>query len=103
MRDAGLVQYDFELANRVFFDNAEPIRECMTDIFDNDIQMVDFADNAEAVRQKINQWVEKITKDKIKDFLTPELVNSQTRMAIVSNYVKKISLQVLRSLTSELI
>ena len=35
MRDAGLVKYDFELANRVYFDNAEPIRECMTEIFDN--------------------------------------------------------------------
>ena len=92
MRDAGLVKYDFELANRVYFDNAEPIRECMTEIFDNDIQMVDFADNAEAVRHKINQWVENITKDKIKDLLTPELVNSQTRMAIVNSYYEKIFL-----------
>jgi serine protease inhibitor len=84
MRAAGLVKYDFDIANRVYFDAAEPVRQCMRDIFDEDLVTADFAHNDTEARLNINQWVEQLTQGKIQDLATPDIINSQTRMAIVS-------------------
>lgn len=84
MRFAKLVDYDFEMANRVFFDKGESVRDCMREILAEDLELVDFADNALAARQHINTWVEGLTQGKIRDLATPDLINPQTRMAIVN-------------------
>jgi len=84
MRVAGLVKYDFDIANRMYFDEQEEIRACMKDIFSEDIEMVDFAFKPDDARKSINQWVEDVTRNKIQDFATPDMINGQTRMALVS-------------------
>lgn len=84
MRVAGLVKYDFDIANRVYFNKDENVRECMKDIFGEDVEMLDFFAQSEEARQKINQWVEDITHDKIKEFATSDAINGRTRMALVN-------------------
>jgi len=84
MRVAGLVKYDFDIANRMYFDEQEDIRPCMKDIFSEDIEMVNFAFKPEEARKSINQWVEDVTRNKIQDFATPDMINGQTRMALVN-------------------
>ena len=86
MRVAGLVKYDFDIANRMYFDEKEEVRPCMKDIFSEDIEMVDFAFKPDEARKSINQWVEDVTRNKIQDFATPDMINGQTRMALVSKY-----------------
>ena len=43
MRVAGLVTYEFEIANRVYFDKEENVRQCMKEILSEDLEMLDFS------------------------------------------------------------
>lgn len=83
MRVAGLVKYDFDIANRVYFNEDETLRPCMKDIFSEDVEMLPFAGEPDASRQRINRWVEAVTRNKIQDFASPDVINSNTRMALV--------------------
>jgi len=56
----------------------------MRDIFDEDLLTADFAHNDTEARLNINQWVEQLTQGKIQDLATPDIINSQTRMAIIN-------------------
>ena len=48
------------------------------------LQEVDFAGNTEGARKTINAWVEKETKDKIKDLLQPGVLDSLTRLVLTN-------------------
>jgi serpin B len=48
------------------------------------LQEVDFAGNTEGARKTINAWVEKETKDKIKDLLQPGVLDSSTRLVLTN-------------------
>ncbi|XP_047424421.1 leukocyte elastase inhibitor-like isoform X2 [Mugil cephalus] len=52
--------------------------------YNAELEKVDFAGNAEAARLNINSWVEKQTRDKIKNLLASGVVNSMTRMVLVN-------------------
>lgn len=84
MRVAGLVKYDFDIANRVYFNEDEAIRPCMKDIFSEDIETLNFAFQPAEARTVINRWVEDVTRNKIKDLVTPDTINANTRIALVN-------------------
>jgi serpin B len=44
----------------------------------------DFASHAEAARQEINAWVERQTKDKIKELFKPEMIGPDTRIVLAN-------------------
>jgi len=48
------------------------------------LREVDFAGDTEAARKSINAWVEKETKDRIKDLLQPEVLDSSTRLVLTN-------------------
>src|SRR5262249_3613944 len=48
------------------------------------LQEVDFVGNTEAARKTINAWVEKETRDKIKDLLQPGVLDSMTRLVLTN-------------------
>lgn len=83
MRVAGLVKYDFDVANRLYFNEDENVRPCIKDIFNEDIEMVNFAFQPAEARLRINRWVEDITRGKIQDLVTSDTINSNTRVALV--------------------
>lgn len=83
MRVAGLVKYDFDVANRLYFNEDENVRPCMKDIFSEDIEMLNFAFQPAEARLRINQWVEDITRGKIQDLVTADTINANTRIALV--------------------
>ena len=47
-------------------------------------EQVDFVTATEPTRQKINQWVEDKTKDKIKELLKPGTLNAQSRLVLTN-------------------
>jgi serpin B len=55
----------------------------MTTYYQAGLQTVDFG-NAEAARKKINAWVEKQTRDKIKELFAPGIIDSTTRMVLAN-------------------
>jgi serpin B len=48
------------------------------------LHQVDFAGHTEAARRTINAWVEKQTKDKIKELFKPGLLNGLTRLVLTN-------------------
>src|SRR5262249_52710982 len=48
------------------------------------LQQVDFVGDTEGARRTINAWVEKETKDKIKDLFKPGDLDSTTRLALIN-------------------
>jgi serpin B len=48
------------------------------------LEEVDFVRSAEAARKTINAWVEKQTKDKIKDLIPPDALNDRTRLVLTN-------------------
>jgi hypothetical protein len=84
MRVAGLVKYDFDIANRLYFNEDENVRSCIKDIFNEDIEMLNFSFQPVEARTRINQWVEDVTNNKIKDLVTADTINANTRIALVT-------------------
>lgn len=54
-------------------------------------QLVDFINDAEGVRKKINGWVEDKTNNKIKDLLQPKTITPETRLVLVNAIYFKAS------------
>ena len=48
------------------------------------LAQVDFAADTEAVRQEINAWVEKQTRDRIRNLIAPGILDADTRMVLVN-------------------
>ena len=76
------------LANNVWISNEQQVslifKKVVEEMYKAPFETVDFKNDFEGVRRKINQWVEKQTADKIKDLLPQNSVNSETRMVLVS-------------------
>jgi serpin B len=81
---------DFELdvANRLWGQSDYKIltdfQKTVKTFYGADIAPADFQKNAEGARKEINGWVEKKTKDKIKDLLQPGVLQPLTRLVLVN-------------------
>ena len=54
------------------------------DFYRAGLEEVNFVTDAEAARQMINAWVEKQTKDKIKDLVPPGVLDDKTRLVLTN-------------------
>lgn len=52
--------------------------------YDGGLNEVDFVNATEIARQTINSWVEKKTKDKIKDLIPQGMLNASTRLVLTN-------------------
>uniref|UniRef100_A0A914WK99 Serpin domain-containing protein n=1 Tax=Plectus sambesii TaxID=2011161 RepID=A0A914WK99_9BILA len=50
----------------------------------NSVHAVNFKSEAESARNEINGWVAETTKQRIKDLLAPDVLNSDTRLVLVN-------------------
>ncbi|KAF2894701.1 hypothetical protein ILUMI_11472 [Ignelater luminosus] len=75
------------LANKMFvmqgFPLKAPFSKAITEAFLSEVESVNFGENT-AVANTINKWVEDKTNSKIKNLITPNLLNSLTRMVLVN-------------------
>jgi len=58
--------------------------ECLETEYEGKLQEMDFVSAAEKSRKKINAWVEKKTKGKIKDLIGPGLLDAMTRLVLTN-------------------
>jgi serpin B len=76
------------LANRVYADqtlHVEPDYLTLTrDTYKAPLELVDFKNKPEDARLSINGWVEKQTNSKIKDLITPGVLNAAVKLVIVN-------------------
>ncbi|KAM9435278.1 leukocyte elastase inhibitor-like isoform 2-T2 [Clarias gariepinus] len=80
--------YSLSLANRLYGEQSYKfVEKFLSDTkkhYNAELETVDFQSNAEAARVKINSWVEKQTKEKIKDLLAKGIVDSLTKLVLVN-------------------
>lgn len=84
MEDGGSSQNTLRIANRLYFDKTEDVKECMKELFSNEIELLDFRKHSEDARMSINQWVEAQTADRIKDLIPAGAVDGTTRMVLAN-------------------
>ncbi|XP_045471064.1 serine protease inhibitor 88Ea-like isoform X1 [Harmonia axyridis] len=76
--------YEFTSANKIFVGDDVPVRDCILDLFQDEITITKFRTDAEAARNRINQWVEDRTNRMIKNLLPPGSVDQLTDLVLVN-------------------
>nr|XP_023689312.1 leukocyte elastase inhibitor-like [Paramormyrops kingsleyae]XP_023689313.1 leukocyte elastase inhibitor-like [Paramormyrops kingsleyae]XP_023689314.1 leukocyte elastase inhibitor-like [Paramormyrops kingsleyae] len=80
--------YSLSIANRLFGDESyQFVEKFLTDSnrhYKGELEPVNFRSDAEAARVNINTWVEKQTNEKIKNLLTPGMLDPSTRLVLVN-------------------
>jgi serpin B len=80
--------FELAIANRLFAQNGFKFLDAFLglakDRYDAPVEMLDFKKSVEPSRVHINQWVEKQTRDKIKDLLQPTIIGPDTRLVLVN-------------------
>lgn len=76
--------YEFTNANKLFVANELQVRQCMFDLFGEEIEALNFQGNPEVSRDYINNWVARITKNHIKDLLPADAVSQTTKLVLAN-------------------
>jgi serpin B len=81
-------EYELNSANSIWLENSYKILNSYLDsvskYYDTQANNVDFINKSEQSRVTINSWVEKITKNRIKDLIPPGGVDSNTRLVLTN-------------------
>ncbi|XP_034185945.1 serine protease inhibitor 88Ea isoform X2 [Osmia lignaria lignaria] len=80
----GSADYEYRSANRLWISNARKVRECMLDLFGDQLEKTDFRTNPGAVRDHINEWVSNMTKGHIRDLLSSDSVTEDTDLVLAN-------------------
>lgn len=79
---------ELAMANRQFlqrdFDIVQHFKEGTAEFYGAEVTLVDYKEGAEGARLEVNSWVEKQTKDKIKDLIAAGVFNNCTRLTLVN-------------------
>ncbi|XP_053601373.1 serine protease inhibitor 88Ea-like [Plodia interpunctella] len=76
--------YEFSSANKLFVDDALPVRQCLLDSLAEELQTLNFHENPEESRQYINDWVARVTKNNIKNLLPDDAVSEATKLVLAN-------------------
>ncbi len=84
---------DFNLANRVFLEQSYPVLpQYKSDVekwHDGAFEKTDFRNNPRLAENRINSWVEDLTRDRIKDLIPSGSLSDLTRLVLVNAiYIK---------------
>lgn len=76
--------YEFNSVNRIYVGMDKAVRDCMEDLFQEEIEKLDFKNNPNYALATINSWVETQTQGMIKDLLPPGGVDQFTNLVLVN-------------------
>lgn len=86
--DPARTVYTLRVANRLFGEKSYTFEAAYLkktgDVFGAPLEPVDFKGAAEPARERINGWVAKETRDRIKNLLPPRSVDKETRLVLVN-------------------
>jgi serpin B len=79
---------EFDLANRLFAQRGYGFRPAFLDLvkerYGAELEQMDYKTDPEGSRKTINQWVEKQTKDKIRDLIPSGMIKPDARLTLVN-------------------
>uniref|UniRef100_A0A1A9X2P9 Serpin domain-containing protein n=1 Tax=Glossina brevipalpis TaxID=37001 RepID=A0A1A9X2P9_9MUSC len=75
---------EFASADKIYFDKSINLSRCVTDNFPDELESLNFREDAEKCRLEINAWIANITKNEIPDMLRAGDVTSDTQMVLAN-------------------
>ncbi|KAI4466294.1 serine protease inhibitor serpin [Holotrichia oblita] len=76
--------YEFSNANRIYVNTGIKVRDCVSDLFTDEFESIDFGTKPDESRLIINKWVENQTHNMIRDLLPPGSIDQTTNLALVN-------------------
>ncbi|CAG9783036.1 unnamed protein product [Diatraea saccharalis] len=76
--------YEFTSANKLFVDEELRVRDCMFQLFGEEIQALNFHNSPREAKDYINEWVARVTKNNIKDLLPDDGVSEATKLVLAN-------------------
>ncbi|XP_046831111.1 serine protease inhibitor 88Ea-like isoform X1 [Vespa crabro] len=80
----GSANYEYKSANRLWVTDARKLRDCMLDLFSDQLVKIDFKSNPLAVRNSINDWVSNTTRGHIRDLLPEDSITEDTDLVLAN-------------------
>nr|CAD7461101.1 unnamed protein product [Timema tahoe] len=80
----GSGSYELRSPSRIYLSNNLRLRECMEQLFHDEVVQIDFLGDPENSRLAINEWVEQQTKRLIKNLISEGKVTSSTSLVLVN-------------------
>nr|AIO11228.1 serpin [Hesperophylax occidentalis] len=76
--------YIFDSANHVYVEETLPVRQCMLDFFQKEMEKLNFRAAPQEARVHINDWVANVTRNNIKDLIPTDGIDSDTQLVLVN-------------------
>lgn len=76
--------YEFSGANRIYASSELHVRDCMKEIFEDELEQINFKKDPLGAVNKINNWVEKQTRGTIQDLLPVDVINEYTSLVLAN-------------------
>lgn len=80
----GSESYELMSANKLFVSPKQNVRECMKDLFQDELDVTDFETDPKAAVTKINKWVAEKTKNNVKDLLNEGSLSASTQLVLAN-------------------
>ena len=75
---------EFKSADRLYFDKSVRVKDCIHDLFLDEVEALDFNNQPEESATVVNKWIEQATNGQIKDILSPGDLSAGTK-AVLAN------------------
>ncbi|PSN55974.1 Serine protease inhibitor 88Ea [Blattella germanica] len=80
----GSESYELRSANKLFISKDKKLRDCIAQLFEDEVQSLDYKANPEASRQLINSWVETQTKRHIQELIPQDKITTDTELVLAN-------------------
>ncbi|XP_037923407.1 serine protease inhibitor 88Ea-like isoform X2 [Hermetia illucens] len=75
---------EFNSADKIYVSKETELRDCMKNVFNEELETKDFLQAPEESRNDINKWVEGVTRGHIKDILVPGTITQLTKLVLAN-------------------
>lgn len=75
---------EFSSADKIYFDKSINVSPCLYTNFKDELETLDFKNDAESSRMNINHWIAKITRNEIPEMLNPGDVSTESQMVLAN-------------------
>ncbi|XP_063393997.1 serine protease inhibitor 88Ea-like [Cydia fagiglandana] len=76
--------YEFTSANKLFVDETLDVRQCLLDIFENELERLNFHEMPSESREHINKWVAAVTKNHIQTLIPEDGITHTTKLVLAN-------------------
>lgn len=76
--------HEFTNANKIYVADQIDVRQCISSLFKDELEKLNFKNDPQLARNLINSWVEQHTHNMIKDLLPPGSIDKTSTLVLVN-------------------